>query len=259
MSCVAASLGASECNISHQCIDQFVAAAEPKDDLLLQYASSFPLEQYEIVNSPSLGSYFIERNGTDMIKRVIREGWYREGHVFWPLSGYIVPGSVAVDMGGHIGTHTRTLSCLVGPSGTVHVFEPQLKLFVELLINMHLNDCSNVVFHRAALGDHEGSINMNPGCPDNEGGVSVGRGGDPARLMKLDDLHLENVSVIKIDVEGMEMQALEGAADTIRRNRPVMAIEIMDDVEARINTIKAMGYSVTHLGMHDYLFVPIEQ
>lgn len=249
--------GQDPLTITLESLQALVTHASPNDLYLKELMQSFPLENYEIARSSPMGVFFIEKQSDDIIKRVIREGWYREGHLFWPLIPHIRPGSIVVDAGAHIGTHTIGFSHRVEPNGLVHAFEPQVKIFAELVVNMSLNDRNNIVFHRTALGNANGFIEMNPSCPSNEGGIGVGRGGDRAPLHRLDDFHLENVSVIKIDVEGMEMEVLEGALDTIQRNRPVMAIEIMNDVQERISQIEKMGYQVSHLGMEDYLCIPL--
>lgn len=53
-----------------------------------------------------------------------------------------------------------------------------------------------------------------------------GGNGQFVQLLTIDSLHLKNVSLIKMDVEGMEDQALEGARETILTNHPVIIIEI---------------------------------
>ena len=240
------------------------------DPALASYLKTFSLDNYDVVVSPALGNFLVDKNNTDMIKQVIKEGWYREGHLFFPLAEHIRDGSIAIDIGGHIGTHTVGLSHRLNEGGTVHVFEPQLKLFSELVLNLELNRRSNVICHRQAVGCSSGFVEMNPPSPGNEGGVSVGRGGDPVEMVRLDDFGLKNVSIIKIDVEGLEMEVLEGAKKTIEENRPVIAIEILGHasydsaspehkkmVEERIAVIEAMGYQVRFLGMADFLCVPL--
>ena len=63
----------------------------------------------------------------------------------------------------------------------------------------------------------------------------------------LDEYALENVGLVKIDVEGHEVDVLAGAADTIRRERPVLLVEIeqrhrQTDVATAFSAIAAMGY-----------------
>lgn len=64
---------------------------------------------------------------------------------------------------------------------------------------------------------------------------------------KLDDMAIENVGFIKIDVEGFEMEVLEGAAKTIERYKPILVVEIEEkhtqrDLQESIGRVEAMGY-----------------
>ena len=257
----------AECSL--ELLESLVRRHAPEDQILREYIPHFPIETYEIVNSRSLGIFLVEKESQDMIKKVIREGWHREWHIAQHFRKYIRPGSVVVDIGAHIGTHTATFSHVVGDQGRVYAFEPQLKIFSELLLNMELNGRRNISFHRVALGNTNQWVEMNPHSDSNEGGISVGMSGDRVEMMKLDDFHLKNVSIIKIDVEGYEMEVLAGARETIRKNRPVIFLEIMGHVgyesaspadkaaiESRIHEVEKMGYKVTYLGIADFLFIP---
>ncbi len=256
--------------ITREYVQQLVALHSSEDESLAEYVKQFSLEKYEIVESRALGKFIVEQDTQDDIKNIIREGWHREQHVWRALMAHVKPGTTAIDIGAHIGTHTRALSFAVGPIGTVHVFEPQLKLFTELLINMQFHEQpDNIIYHRAALGDYCGEIEMNPayGC---EGCVSVGKGGDKAPIFRLDDFNLDNISVMKIDVEGMEEAVIRGAIKTIERNRPVIVIEIMGgvgygtaapetktEIERRLRIIEELGYSIEYLAISDFLCVPL--
>jgi hypothetical protein len=81
-------------------------------------------------------------------------------------------------------------------------------------------------------------------------------------MSRLDDLELSNVSIMKIDVEGYEMEALAGGLQTILKCKPVIILEIWDrppnqNRNSRIETVKKLGYSVQHLGNDDFLFLPL--
>ena len=111
-----------------------------------------------------------------------------------------------------------------------------------------------------------------------EGGVAVGAGGDRAELRPLDSFGFQNVSVLKIDVEGFEDEVLAGAERLIRENRPVILLEILggksypgaptrglhplatpDDLE-RIHAIwrriEAFGYHAHPVLDYDYIALP---
>ena len=236
-----------------------------------RYLNAFPLDDYQRYDVPEVGSFFID-DPADMIKQVIVAGDKWERHSFDLLAEHIVPSSVVIEVGAHIGTHTVRMGQLAGPWGRVYAFEPQRKIYRELHHNLALNGVTNVAALRMAVGSGDTRvIEMNPATPGNEGGTGVGAGGDAAELRSLDSFGFDHVSLLKIDVETYENEVLDGALDTIRRNRPVMLIEIMGgqdpetaspDVLARIEVIRgkieALGYSVTQVFKHDYIALPTD-
>ncbi len=240
------------------------------DPELKEYISNFPFEKYQIYKVENRDLYYVEKESTDYIKtEFIKKGIFYEVMVFEQLARYTRSGTIAIDVGGHIGMHTLNLSRLVGPGGVVCVFEPQLKLFTELVINMYLNNVRNVKFHRKALGHEQKWVEMLPYCPLNEGGVGIGSGGERVEMHRLDDYYLQNVSIIKIDTEWFELEVIEGAKKTIVRNKPVMVVEIMggvfyltatphqkEEIHKRIKKIEELGYKVYHIALHDYLCIP---
>ena len=86
---------------------------------------------------------------------------------------------------------------------------------------------------------------------------------DPRRaeyvpLTTIDRLAFPQVHLMKIDAEGMEMQVLAGAADTLRRCRPVLYVEFLkNDKEALRRAVTAFGYLVHENGIN-FLCIPTE-
>ena len=235
------------------------------------YINAFPISSYERHEVPDAGQFFID-DTEDVIKRVIVAGRQWEAHVLELCERHIEPGTVVLEVGAHIGTHTVPLSRLVGPWGRVYAFEPQRKVYRELHHNLALNGVTNVVPLRYAIGSGEARIiEMNAPTPGNEGNTGVGSGGDRAELRNLDSFGFERVSVIKIDVEGYENEVLAGASETIRRNRPVIVTEIqgghryetappeiLDRIHDTWKKIEAFGYTVTHVESNSYIGLPNE-
>ncbi len=229
------------------------------DPHLKSFVGHHNFDEYEICSIGNGSVYCIEKESPDLIKGFIKKGCLWEDHIFQQFKLHVKPGSTVIDVGGHIGVHTLSLSGLVGENGVVHVFEPQAKLFTELVVNMHLNHRSNIIFHRTALGDKKTIVEMNLRNPTNEGNTSVGLGGDKVPMQRLDDFKFTNVSLIKIDVEGYEDQVIEGALETIANQKPILIIEIWSDSECekKIEKITKLGYKSFNLsGVHDYLFIP---
>jgi FkbM family methyltransferase len=202
--------------IFHGSVDSITG---PEEEVTL--LKTFPRALYKIYAINGLGSFYIDSRD-DIIKNELRTGRPWESDFINLMKQYVRPGTTAIDIGAHIGTHTLSLSHFVGDKGCVVAFEPQMKLYSELVMNMILNKRDNVIAYRCALGDMFKDIEMNPSVAGNEGGTLIGKGGDTAKMITLDSLNLDNVSFIKLDVENFEYEVLSGAEQTIRRNHPYM-------------------------------------
>jgi len=145
-----------------------------------------------------------------------------------------------IEGGANIGAHTVALSKLAGPTGAVLAFEPQRVVFQTLCANLALNSCANVRTFQCGIGAVSGQIDVPFAPPDQAcdfGGVSLlgAEGGEKVPLVRIDDLELAACDVFKLDVEGMEVEALEGAAQTVRSFRPLMYVE--NDRQARAQAL----------------------
>ena len=143
---------------------------------------------------------------------------------------YLRPGMVTVDVGANIGTHTVCFAQSVGPDGRVLAFEPQAVLHQVLTGNAALNDCRNVIAEHKALGARAGAVVvpwLDYAREGNFGALELGAWtqGDTVPLATLDSYALPACHLIKIDVEGMERDVLEGARATIARHQPLLYVE----------------------------------
>jgi len=158
------------------------------------------------------------------------------------------PGDVALDVGANLGAHTVPLAQLVGPTGAVHAFEPQRILFQILCGNLALNEVANVRALPFALGRAPGSTTVPPldyRGANNFGGIPLGTtAGENVPVITLDQLGLAQVRLIKIDVEGMEIDVLAGGKDTLARCRPILYVENdrADKAEALVAQLQEDGY-----------------
>ncbi len=161
---------------------------------------------------------------------------------------FIKPGSVVVEAGANIGSHTVLLSQLAGPTGAVLAFEPQRIIHQMLCANLALNGALNVVTYNMGVGRARSVLNVPPvdyTTNFNPGGVPLGtNAGEPVDICTLDDYGLAQVDFLKVDVEGMEQDVLEGARQTIARARPVIYTENSGDEKSEplIRMVMAMGY-----------------
>ena len=236
----------------------------------MDYLTPFSVDNYTVCTVEGQGKFYVDKP-KDMVKKFLARGLGWEMGFIPIINTYVKPGTVAIDIGAHIGTHTINMAKAV-QDGMIISFEPQQKIFRELVLNLKLNNISNVIPARVALGNHNGMVKINTiGSPNNEGGSFISNVGEPVRIMKLDDLHLENVSFIKIDAENTEEAVLDGAFNTIARNKPALLIEILGNhekaAEDKINQgiirkeiikkIESFGYHIGRaLESSNFLFLP---
>ncbi len=167
-------------------------------------------------------------------------------------------GGTAVDVGACIGYTSVIMARAVGPLGKVISFEPLRLAFQQLCGTIALNGLTNVYPHNFALGHADGvTVSMVP-VDYHEEGVNVmnscvGTGGDLVVMRTLDSFELNNISVLKVDVQGCELYVVRGAEATIRRNRPYILIEIEEPQLRHQNSSSAD--LMVHLFTHDYILL----
>jgi FkbM family methyltransferase len=181
------------------------------------------------------------------------------------------PHSTAFDVGANVGIHTIALANAVGPAGSVIAFEPADENVERLRQNLELNDVRNteIVPMAAAANDEGVLLNLSDDSAfHSTTDVSAGHVvNETTRVAStsLDDAWIRvgrpSVSVVKIDVEGAELDVLRGAAQVLSTCRPATLIEISDHAQLlEIKTLLATyGYRLEQpLGFTrwNYLFSP---
>jgi FkbM family methyltransferase len=186
-------------------------------------------------------------------------------------------GVLALDCGACIGTHSIEWSRLMTGWGHVIAIEAQERLYYAVAGNVTLNNCFNVQVLNAAVGNTDGVIRIPK--PDFSkwarfGSIELKRQPDrtpefvgqrisyedrdlvSVNALRLDSLNLARVDLIKIDVEGMELETLEGARSILSTQRPILIIEIIKSNRDRIASfLDAHGYGLFQLGRLDVLAV----
>ena len=130
---------------------------------------------------------------------------------------------VAVDIGGHVGLWSWFMA---RDFAKLAAFEPMDEHAACWRRNM--DGIAHAKLHQCALGDHDGGVRLLTRTQGSSGDTGVelgGAGGQPAMLRRLDDFDLGVVDFIKIDCEGYEVFVLKGAAETIKRSKPVIIVE----------------------------------
>ena len=168
------------------------------------------------------------------------------------------PGDIAVEVGANIGAHTLPLAKAVGPTGRVFAFEPQRVLAQTVCANLALNSATNGIVRNEAVGAAAGSLavpSLDYSAPANYGGLPLGPEVGWAEkqvpfeeipVVTLDSLGLSRLRLLKIDVEGMETDVLEGAKETVARCRPLLYVENdrVEKAEQLIARLTDLGYTL---------------
>lgn len=165
-------------------------------------------------------------------------------HILRILDALIEPGMTVVDVGANAGEITVFAAKRVGPRGKVIAFEPLSRMADRLARNVALNEFPQVTTVRLGLSDmeqvvpiygtesefHDGTLN--------EGLATIHAGGD--RTVELERIQLTtldlytasadigDIDVIKVDVEGAELEVLRGARRVLRDQRPWLILEVSD-------------------------------
>ncbi len=144
------------------------------------------------------------------------------------LRRLLLPDAVVVDGGAHVGVLSVLMARLC-PRGHVYAFEPAPVSFAHLVANLAANGAGNATPEAVALYDRNGqtALDFNEAYP---AGTHVGRGGSATvPTVRLDtwaeQRGLERLDLVKLDVEGVELAALDGASETVHRLRPVVVVE----------------------------------
>jgi FkbM family methyltransferase len=144
------------------------------------------------------------------------------------MARYVTAGDCVVDVGANLGTTALPLARATGPQGQVLAFEPQPLMAQLLQTTLSLNECFHVRVITSGLADTAGWARIPaPGIAQggNYGAVGLGHTGLPVPVMRLDDMELSRCTLVKIDVEGLEWQVIQGAQGHLLHHRPVVYLE----------------------------------
>jgi FkbM family methyltransferase len=137
------------------------------------------------------------------------------------------PGDVFVDVGAHVGFHSLVARKAIGSDGLVLAVEPQPYNASRILANWRANGWTNLNLYVAAAGNRNGTVWLHDQAADDRSVLSLlpGKGKNRAQryqvpLRRLEDIMAEaevpSVRVLKIDVEGLELEVLEGMGPRLR-------------------------------------------
>jgi FkbM family methyltransferase len=197
------------------------------------------------------GKIFVSDKDFYIGKTIIASGQYCDDEVKL-LSQILKPNDNVIEVGSNIGSIAIPIGLAIS-DGVLYAIEPQQYIYNMLCANIAVNNLSNIKPIRYAVGSTSGNVNL-PNIDyetvTNFGGVEIldTNDGDSVELIRLDDYfkNLTQLKLIKIDVEGMEIDVLNGAKELINKHRPFIYCENdrRDKSEELITIFKSLNYRV---------------
>ncbi len=174
-------------------------------------------------------SIYLPNADTDYIqKKISNDNQPYELEMLEDIQAHVSAGDLVLDIGANIGNHTLYLAAIAGCKVTS--FEPSAALIEALSRSLEINQLSELVtLMPYGVGHTAGKGHFSKLMEENLGGQSIEVGDGEIRIVALDELEFDDpVKLIKIDVEGMELPVLEGAARLIAKDRPLIYVESID-------------------------------
>jgi FkbM family methyltransferase len=267
---------------AHELVKYINAVSKGKLELLTRVAGSLPhgwltsvarLQfRFPVLKRPVgwLANRFRNRNG-EISKGVGRglkfnpgsaNAGYRLGTsepgVQAALTRLVQPRMTVYDIGANVGFFSVIAARLVGPEGQVVAFEPVLKNCGQLTLNAQLNNFTNVTVRCEALGNENGfatffaTLEPTLGRLKKFGAPEPGSDEITVAVRQLDrliiDSGLPQPGLIKMDVEGAEVDVLLGASETLATARPLLLIELHGTNNPVATLLEQQGYALHVLG-----------
>jgi FkbM family methyltransferase len=176
----------------------------------------------------SPGSCYLLQDEAEAAAFVARDGAPEAKLIDWATS-LVGAGQSFIDVGAHVGTWAQHFA---QKCRSVHAFEPQHSTFARLREGAKLAGLTNITCHEVALGSLRGEVDLHIVSSDGGGSTLRPRPELPpafrverVKAAQLDDYAFEDVGLIKIDVEGFEIEVLRGATKLLKEHRPHLLLE----------------------------------
>lgn len=208
---------------------------------------------------------FILDNPNDSIQQFLFNGQFFEQKELEIMNQYCPPKAHILDIGANIGNHTIYFSKFFSAE-VIYPIEPVRRSYTMLLANLALNYCHNVNvdyvgvafghtdttgYPLQTLSNNLGSTRLAVTPEDYKAFADSNPGWDgvtyePVKVIRGDDIFADmRIDFIKMDIEGMEIVALEGLKECIDKNRPNMFIEVSVGNEKEFHEwVKANNYKI---------------
>jgi len=166
---------------------------------------------------------------------------------------------VFIDVGASVGQMSFFASNLVGESGKIISFEPHTERFKGLINGIKLNKMKNIIAYNTGLGRVEKDLKL---YTDRVSPSLISKGEDSdfenIRILKLDSVlekeKIKNVRMVKIDVEGFELEVLKGSSKLLSSDKaPIICMEYEEIGNKPLENLQFLK------DINDYVFFNLEK
>jgi FkbM family methyltransferase len=184
---------------------------------------------------------------------------YTEKQLLKWFNEYVLPGQTWLDIGAHYGFTSLALARLVGSTGRVFSFEPMVQTAGYLQATMLANQFTQVEVIPIGLSNNNEIKRIKSHVTRGMVDSMRNTGGTQSFLITSLDWFWDRIATnkiihgIKIDVQGMEIDVIDGMRNILRTYRPKLIVEIHHGVEKQTldSSLKKAGYNIVG--------VPIEE
>ena len=192
-----------------------------------------------------IGNYFLPNDAPDdVVINSMKKGYYFEKHIITIAERYIKEGSAVLDIGANFGQMSICFAKISGMLGKVYSFDADDYVYTFLLKNIRANGCLNIepifgaVYNELGKTVHfpkqdfirfgsYGSYGLNP----------LNNEGRKVKTITIDSLDIKrHISFMKVDIQGSDLFALQGAVNTINRNKMPIIFEFEQQFQEDFNT-----------------------
>ena len=217
---------------------------------------------------------FIKISDTDLINNIMEQGFF-EANVLQTAVNVLqgIQRGTVLDIGANMGSFTIPLA-YYNPQYTFIAFEPQRMVYYQLCGNVAINKLNNVLVHNVALGSERTQFLLDMPDYENESNIGAFSLDKEVRehddylcktsgvkqkvdVFKLDDKILDtDIVLIKIDVEGMELDVIKGGLELLKNNNyPPILFESWESKpwfkprrQELFEFLEDLGYEITSFG-----------
>jgi FkbM family methyltransferase len=197
-------------------------------------------------------SYNIEYANDWIFNEVLANKNFFEFNLLEILKYKVKSFNFVLDIGANVGNHSFYFSKIC-KANKIIAFEPDPNN--SLIYNKNNPEATLIPI---ALSNYIGDCYFQNSSPYNSGTGKISSEGNRVKVSTLDYFNLQDITFIKIDVEGEELKVLEGMVNTIKSSKPEMLIEVHYGITINdVINILPVNYEFELIQDHQYFLKPI--